>query len=313
MSVRPAVIRQSLDAMRKQASGVEKPLLEAGALVHRKHRMAFRHEGKLLEPIAGQFLMDFSEREKVADQHARAASPSPVRARTKLTSWFARGIALEEDPEHPARRDRRLSSGARDPAGPRRGAHQSGNSLLQPPGFRSRRKALPRKPSKPIRATPSRTSIWATCSTKPAACRKAIQTYKTASATGSHLCRRPLQSRARLRKDPRAPQGPQTLASLHQARYLRPLVGPRPQPDQAHPASRRPEASPLPPQVAAEFYKCSCGESRPRLSVEQGSTRFSPPPFPTPAASSRAQPLFTEAKNLLAPQALPCAPQCPLC
>ena len=31
MSVRPAVIRESLDAMRKQASGVEKPLLEAGA------------------------------------------------------------------------------------------------------------------------------------------------------------------------------------------------------------------------------------------------------------------------------------------
>ena len=32
MSVRPAVIRESLDAMRKQASGVEKPLLEAGPL-----------------------------------------------------------------------------------------------------------------------------------------------------------------------------------------------------------------------------------------------------------------------------------------
>ena len=34
MSVRPNVIRESLDAMRKQASGVEKPLLEAGALAH---------------------------------------------------------------------------------------------------------------------------------------------------------------------------------------------------------------------------------------------------------------------------------------
>ena len=31
MSVRPDVIRESLDAMRKQAAGVEKPLLEAGA------------------------------------------------------------------------------------------------------------------------------------------------------------------------------------------------------------------------------------------------------------------------------------------
>ena len=65
MSVRPNVIRQSLDAMRKQAAGVEKPLLEAGTWSTNKHRVAFRHEGKLLEPIAGQFLMDFSEREKV--------------------------------------------------------------------------------------------------------------------------------------------------------------------------------------------------------------------------------------------------------
>ena len=65
MSVRPTVIRQSLEAMRKQAAGVEKPLLEAGAWSTQKHRVAFRHEGKLLEPIAGQFLMDFSEREKV--------------------------------------------------------------------------------------------------------------------------------------------------------------------------------------------------------------------------------------------------------
>ena len=45
MSVRPTVIRQSLDAMRKQASGVENPLLEAGASFTSKHRVAFRHEG----------------------------------------------------------------------------------------------------------------------------------------------------------------------------------------------------------------------------------------------------------------------------
>src|SRR5919109_1300081 len=57
MSVRPNVIRQSLDAMRKQAAGLEKPLLEAAAWSTAKHRVAFRHEGKLVEPIAGQFLM----------------------------------------------------------------------------------------------------------------------------------------------------------------------------------------------------------------------------------------------------------------
>lgn len=97
MSVRPNVIRQSLDAMRKQAAGVEKPLLEAGTWSTNKHRVAFRHDGKLLEPIAGQFLMDFSEREKVVTSTPVPRSePSP--REHEVASWFARGIALEEDP-----------------------------------------------------------------------------------------------------------------------------------------------------------------------------------------------------------------------
>lgn len=97
MSVRPNVIRQSLDAMRKQAAGVEKPLLEAGAWSTSKHRVAFRHEGKLLEPIAGQFLMDFSEREKVLTTTPVPRS-EPTPRENEVASWFARGIALEEDP-----------------------------------------------------------------------------------------------------------------------------------------------------------------------------------------------------------------------
>ena len=97
MSVRPAVIRQSLDAMRKQISGVENPLLEAGASSTAKHRVAFRHQGRLLEPIAGQFLMDFCEREKVVTSTPVPKSePSP--RENEVTTWFARGIALEEDP-----------------------------------------------------------------------------------------------------------------------------------------------------------------------------------------------------------------------
>jgi tetratricopeptide (TPR) repeat protein len=97
MSVRPNVIRQSLDAMRKQAAGLEKPLLEAGAWSTPKHRIAFRHDGKLLEPIAGQFLMDFSEREKVVTS-APPPKPEPVPNENEVSTWFARGIALEEDP-----------------------------------------------------------------------------------------------------------------------------------------------------------------------------------------------------------------------
>jgi hypothetical protein len=45
--VRPAVIRQSLEAMQKQAAGMENPLLEAGA-ISTGHRVAFRHQGRVL-------------------------------------------------------------------------------------------------------------------------------------------------------------------------------------------------------------------------------------------------------------------------
>lgn len=99
MSVRPNVIRQSLEAMRKRAAGVEKPLLEAGAWSTNKHRVAFRHEGKLLEPIAGQFLMDFSEREKVVTSTpVPKPTPEPTPRDHEVTAWFARGVALEENP-----------------------------------------------------------------------------------------------------------------------------------------------------------------------------------------------------------------------
>lgn len=97
MSVRPNVIRQSLEAMRKQSAGVEKPLLEAGAWTTKKHRVAFRHDGKLLEPIDGQFLMDFSEREKVVTSTPVPRS-EPTPHEHEVTAWFARGIALEENP-----------------------------------------------------------------------------------------------------------------------------------------------------------------------------------------------------------------------
>jgi tetratricopeptide (TPR) repeat protein len=97
MSVRPAVIRESLDAMRKQANGVEKPLLEATAWSTGKHRVAFRHDGKLLEPIAGQFLMDFSSREKVVTS-TPVPRPEPSPRESEVAGWFARGVTLEEDP-----------------------------------------------------------------------------------------------------------------------------------------------------------------------------------------------------------------------
>ncbi len=90
--VRPAVIRQSLAAMQKQAAGMENPLLEAGAF-STGHRVAFRHEGRVVEPIAGQFIFDFSARDNVVTSTTR---PGPVPA--DVAGLFAQGIALEEDP-----------------------------------------------------------------------------------------------------------------------------------------------------------------------------------------------------------------------
>jgi tetratricopeptide (TPR) repeat protein len=94
--VRPAVIRQSLQAMQKQVAGMENPLLEAGAF-STGHRVAFRHEGRLLEPIAGQFVFDFSPEEKVVS-HTLVTPIRPEPGPSDVADLFSRGIALEEDP-----------------------------------------------------------------------------------------------------------------------------------------------------------------------------------------------------------------------
>ena len=89
--VRPAVIRESLQAMQRVA-GMENPLLEAGAFAS-KSRVAFRHGGAWVEPLAGQFVMDFAGQRVV--QPARI---HPMRSAQTAAEFFARGVALEEDP-----------------------------------------------------------------------------------------------------------------------------------------------------------------------------------------------------------------------
>jgi tetratricopeptide (TPR) repeat protein len=94
-NVRPVEIRESLAAMQQQAAGMENPLLEASASTAGRHRVAFRHDGRLLEPIAGQFMFDFSLEEKVV---ASVPVTSATPASADVTELFARGVALEEDP-----------------------------------------------------------------------------------------------------------------------------------------------------------------------------------------------------------------------
>ena len=99
--VRPAVIRQSLEAMQKQVAGMENPLLEAGAFTTQRHRIAFRHEGRLLEPIAGQFMFDFTGDERVVNGlRPQAPRSKPESEAPDVRELFARGIALEEDPNN---------------------------------------------------------------------------------------------------------------------------------------------------------------------------------------------------------------------
>jgi len=89
--VRPAVIRQSLQAMQKAVSGMENPLLEAGTFSARG-RVAFRHEGTAVDPVSGQFVMDYDRRATVS------AKVKTMHAAENAAEWFAKGIALEEDP-----------------------------------------------------------------------------------------------------------------------------------------------------------------------------------------------------------------------
>lgn len=91
--VRPAVIRESLQAMQKQVAGMENPLLEASAYPVGS-RIVFRHSGKAMEPIAGQFLFDFSAKEILQAKPRLRAVPGAENA----AELFAQGVSLEEDP-----------------------------------------------------------------------------------------------------------------------------------------------------------------------------------------------------------------------
>ena len=101
--VRPVEIRESVSAMQKQAAGLENPLLEAGAITAGRHRVAFRHEGKLLEPIAGQFMLDFAPEEKVVTSvpvGKNSAAPGTNDHAGDAAELFSRRVALEEDPRN---------------------------------------------------------------------------------------------------------------------------------------------------------------------------------------------------------------------
>src|SRR5262249_6434764 len=89
--VRSAVIRESLQAMR-QAAGMENPLMEAGTFASQS-RVVFRHRGAAVEPLAGQFVMDFTDRNVNESRKIHA-----MRTAETAGEFFSRSVALEEDP-----------------------------------------------------------------------------------------------------------------------------------------------------------------------------------------------------------------------
>jgi tetratricopeptide (TPR) repeat protein len=112
--VRPAAIRESLLAMQKQVAGMENPLLEASAFSVGS-RVAYRHQGHSVDPIDGQFVMEFGPVGTVvstnsATSRKAAASPSNVKVIADLENvaeLFARGVAMEE---HPSTHDEAIRS-----------------------------------------------------------------------------------------------------------------------------------------------------------------------------------------------------------
>lgn len=91
--VRPAVIRESLVAMQKLVAGMENPLLEASAF-SMGNRVAFRHDGRSVEPVRGQFVMEFEPVGAVVSAKVR-----PITACNTASDLFLRGVSLEEHPD----------------------------------------------------------------------------------------------------------------------------------------------------------------------------------------------------------------------
>jgi len=99
--VKSATILASLHAMQAQVAGMENPFLEAGSFSIGS-RVAFRTAGRTLEPIDGQFVMDFGKSADVLETTARTPKSTTscltVAVPQTVTELFAHGVALEEDP-----------------------------------------------------------------------------------------------------------------------------------------------------------------------------------------------------------------------
>ena len=87
----------SLEAMQRQVAGMENPLIEASSFTIGS-RVAFRHDGRALDPIAGQFVMEYEPTGTLME------SPKVRNIELSATAaeFFAKGVSLlyAVDTEH---------------------------------------------------------------------------------------------------------------------------------------------------------------------------------------------------------------------
>jgi tetratricopeptide (TPR) repeat protein len=92
-----ASIRNSVHAMRS-VSGLPEPLLEAGLDFARdgSRRLVFRHSGAVVEPIGGQYLLDFSGTGKQVLSTRSASVYSRQELEREAARLFAKAVYAEE-------------------------------------------------------------------------------------------------------------------------------------------------------------------------------------------------------------------------
>ena len=90
-------IREAIRAMRA-VSGLPEPLLEAGLDLHGSSggRAVFRHSGSVVEPVAGQYLLNFSNKGRPTLAPIAAGGFSPRTRQREAAERFARAVQAEE-------------------------------------------------------------------------------------------------------------------------------------------------------------------------------------------------------------------------
>ncbi|MFQ5926541.1 MAG: MerR family transcriptional regulator, partial [Terriglobia bacterium] len=86
-------LRRAIDALARQLSAVEAPLTEL-RIISNGRNVAVEHEGRTLEPLTGQLLLEF-------ETHELGEKVRVMRERT-AEEWFALALEYEAAPEtHP--------------------------------------------------------------------------------------------------------------------------------------------------------------------------------------------------------------------